>query len=369
MLALARSLGFDLAGVAPAAPSERTERLAGWLARGYAGEMAWMARRAAERIDPRRAMPEARSIVCVALVYGDAGEMPDAPRPPGTARVARYARGDDYHDVLGARLRALAAALGPLAGRPVRARTYVDTGPVMERAHAAQAGLGWIGKNTCLIHPALGSWLFLGVALTDLALEPGEPMPDHCGSCRACLDACPTDAFPAPYVLDATRCLSYTTIELRGPIPQAQREGQGAWVFGCDVCQEVCPWNTRARRVVPADPLGLRARLAPRPGWRAPQLAWLLELTEDAWLRATRGSALRRARHRWLLRNALVAAGESGDPALAPAVRRHAEGADPLLAEHARFALARLARAPGAVAAHTPSAHQSPAGRFLNDGV
>ena len=303
--------------------------------------MAWLARRLEERVDPRRVLPGARSLVCVALVY--AGEEPEPPATGrGGARVARYARGDDYHDVLGARLRTLADALPSLAGAPVASRSYVDTGPVLERAHAARAGLGWIGKNTCLIHPDLGSWLFLGVVLTDLALEPGEPLADHCGSCRACLDACPTAAFPEPYVLDATRCLSYATIELRGAIPEALREGQGAWVFGCDVCQEVCPWNTRSRRRVPADPLGLRARLAPRAEWRAPSLAWLLGLAEEDWLRHTRGSALRRARHRLLLRNALVAAGLSGLAELRPEVARHAAGGDPLLAEHARWALARL---------------------------
>jgi epoxyqueuosine reductase len=360
VLALARGLGFELAGVAPAEPSERTRFLGEWLARGFGGEMAWLARRAEERIDPRRLLPGARSLVCVGLVYAREEEV--APQP-GSARVARYAQGDDYHEVLGARLRTLADALPALAGRAVATRTWVDTGPVQERPHAARAGLGWIGKNTCLIHPELGSWLFLGVALTDLALEPGEPLADHCGRCRACLDACPTQAFPEPYVLDASRCLSYATIELRGPIPEALREGQGAWVFGCDVCQEVCPWNARVRRRVPADPLGLGARLAPRTEWRAPDLAWLLGLAEGDWLRATRGSALRRARHRLLLRNALVAAGHSGDPSLRPAVARHADGPDPLLAEHARWALTRLPLAPGGEAGEG----LGPAGARLDD--
>lgn len=308
-------------------------------------------------------LPGARSVVCVALAYdrepgpsgapstsgspppGGVPPVRDAPLP-GIARIARYAQGDDYHDVLGARLRTLADALPALAGHPVETLTYVDTGPVQERAHAARAGLGFVGKNTCLIHPELGSWLFLGVALTDLALEPGEPLDDRCGSCRACLDACPTDAFPEPYVLDATRCLAYATIELAGAIPPPLREAQGAWVFGCDVCQEVCPWNRRPRRRVPGDPLGLGARVAPRAAWRAPTLAWLLALGEEDWLRATRGSALRRAEHRRVVRNALVAAGESGDPSLRPALVRHAEGADALLAEHARSALARLEARP-----------------------
>jgi epoxyqueuosine reductase len=275
-----------------------------------------------------------------ALVYGR--DEPGAPSGEPAGRIARYARGDDYHEVIGSRLRSLVDALAPLAGHPVRARSYVDTGPVQERAHAARAGLGWIGKNTCLIDPALGSWLLLGVVLCDLPLEPDAPEPDRCGSCRACLDACPTAAFPEPYVLDATRCLAYTTIELSGPIPEALRAAQGDRVFGCDVCQEVCPWNARPRRRVPADPLGLGTRLAPRDEWRAPTLGWLLARGEADWQRATVRSALRRARHRQLLRNALVAAGNRRDPTLIPAVERFAAGADPLLAEHARWALDRL---------------------------
>lgn len=339
---VAVALGFDLAGVAPAEPAPRAGFLREWLARGHAGEMAWLARRVEERIDPRRVLAGARSVIALGLVY-DPGDPPPEPAGAAAARVSRYAGGEDYHDVLLERVRAFEAALPALVGRPVRTRGYVDTGPVQERALAARAGLGWIGKNTCLIHPRLGSWLFLAVVLTDCELAPDEPEPDHCGSCRACLDACPTQAFPEPYVLDATRCLSYTTIETRGAIPEALREGHGAWVFGCDVCQEVCPWNRRERRERPGDPLGLRALLAPRPEWRRPALAWLLALDETAWRQAARGTALKRARWRGLVRNALVAAGNSGDAALAPLVRAHAEGADPLLAEHARWALARLA--------------------------
>jgi epoxyqueuosine reductase len=335
---LARALGCDLVGIAPAEPSARTRYLSDWLAKGYGGELGFLARRAAEREDPRLVLAGARSVIAAALLY----ERPVADEDAEGAGIARYARGDDYHEVLGARLRSLADALAPLAGRPVRERVFVDTGPVMERAHAARAGLGWIGKNACLIHPRLGSWLVLGVVLCDLALDPDDAEPDHCGSCRACLDACPTAAFPEPRVLDATRCLAYTTIELEGTLPVSLREAQGTRVFGCDVCQEVCPWNADARRELPPDPLGLGTRLAPRPEWRAPTLAWLLSLDEDAWQRATVRSALRRARHRMLLRNALVAAGNSADASLIPAVERHAAGGDALLAEHARWALERL---------------------------
>jgi epoxyqueuosine reductase len=338
--AAARALGFDLVGIAPAGPPPHAEFLREWLARGYAGEMAWLERRASEREDPRRVLPGARSVVVVAVIYDDDRIPPG--EAPARGRIARYAGGDDYHDVLGGRLRLLEDEIAALAPE-VRTRRYVDTGPVLERPLAARAGLGWIGKNTLLIHPRLGSYLFLGVVLTDLALLPDAPEPDHCGSCRACLDACPTDAFPEPYVLDASRCLSYTTIELRGPIPEPLREGQGGWVFGCDVCQEVCPWNTRGGRRVPPDEAGLRRALGPRDSWQAPSLHELLALEPEAFAEAARGTALRRTKWRGLLRNALVAAGNSGDPTLAPALAGHAAGDDPLLAEHARWALERLA--------------------------
>jgi epoxyqueuosine reductase len=339
-LALGLAMGFDRVGVSPTEPTPQTEFLRRWVARGFAGEMDYLVRRLEERVDPRRVLEGARSIVAVSLVHDPGIE--ESPREPASGTVARYAGGDDYHRVLRERLRDYEAGLRILAGRPIRTRSYVDTGPVLERVHSARAGLGWIGKNTCLIDPELGSHLFLGVVITDLALRPNAPEPDHCGSCRACLDACPTRAFDAPYVLDATRCLSYLTIEQRGAIPESMREAQGNRVFGCDVCQEVCPWNSRSRRRVPPDPLGLRERLAPRSEWRAPALDWLLSLDQESWRRATRRTAMRRAGLRGLLRNALVAAGNSGDPALIPAVRRHAAGDDPLLAGHADWALARI---------------------------
>jgi epoxyqueuosine reductase len=340
--ALGLAMGFDRVGVSPAEPTPRTEFLREWVARGFAGEMDYLARRLEERVDPRRVLEGARSIIAVALVHDPPIE--EASRGGTVATIARYAGGEDYHEVLRERLRGFEEGLQGLAGRSIRSKSYVDTGPVLERVHCARAGLGWIGKNTCLIDRELGSHLLLGVVITDLALRPSSPEPDHCGTCRACLDACPTRAFVAPYVLDATRCLSYATIEQRGPIPEPMREAQGNRVFGCDVCQEVCPWNSRSRRRVPPDPLGLRERLAPRSEWRAPALEWLLSLDEEGWRRATRGTAMRRPGLRGMLRNALVAAGNSGEPALIPAIRRHAGGGDPLLAAHAAWALARISR-------------------------
>jgi epoxyqueuosine reductase len=336
---LALAVGFDLAGIAPAEPTRETEFLREWIARGYAGEMDYLERRVELRVDPRRVLEGARSVLVVGLVY-DPG--PREEPLAGEARVARYAGGEDYHEVLWERLRALEAGLETLGAEPVRTRSFCDTGPVSERVFAARAGLGWQGKNTCLIHPRLGSYVFLGVVLTDLELAPGEPEPDHCGSCRACLDACPTQAFPEPYVLDATRCLSYATIESRGPIDAELRHDQGDWVFGCDVCQEVCPWNLRRGRTLPADPLGLRERLAARPEWLQPSLRWILELTEERWRDATKGTALRRSKFRGLVRNALIVAGNSGQRELLPLLRKWERSEDGLLAEHAGWAAARL---------------------------
>lgn len=341
---LALAVGFDLAGVARAEPTPESGFLREWIARGFGGEMHYLERHLEQREDPRRLLEGARSVVAVGLVY-DPGR--GAGPAPGTGRVARYAGGEDYHEVLWGRLRALEAGLEALVPGPVRTRSFCDTGPVQERVFAARAGLGWIGKNTCLIHPRLGSYVFLGVVLTDLALAPGEREPDHCGSCRACLDACPTQAFPEPGVLDATRCISYTTIEARGPIAADLRSDHGDWLFGCDVCQEVCPWNLRSRRRIPPDREGLRERLRPRAAWRQPPLQWILDLDEEAWRAATRRTALRRSKYRGLVRNALVAAGNSGRAELIPSVRRHASSDDPLIAEHARWALDQLARKRG----------------------
>jgi epoxyqueuosine reductase len=341
------ALGLDAVGFAPARPTPRTRFLREWIARGYAGEMHYLERRLEERVDPRAVLPGARSLVVVGLVCPE----PGAATPPGSdpategaarGRVARYAVGDDYHEVLLDRVRALEAALSVLADAPVRSRSYVDTGPVAERAAAEAAGLGWIAKNTCLIHPELGSHLMLGVVLCDLPLSGDPPVADHCGTCRACLDVCPTNAFPEPYVLDATRCISYATIESRGAIPEPLREAHGGHVFGCDLCQTVCPWNRSRPRAPLADPLGLRARLEARPEWRSPTLAWLLGLDEQRFARATRRSAIRRPGWRGLVRNALVAAGNAGDPALREAIERHARGPDPMLREHAEWALRRL---------------------------
>jgi epoxyqueuosine reductase len=304
--ARASDLGFDLCGVAPAAGFPELSRLREWLDRGYAGEMEYMARSAKRRADIRAVLPSARSVIVTATNY-------NVDRPYSTewcdssrASIARYAWGDDYHDVLRSRLDALLEWMRVHHETDFEARVYVDTGPVQERVYAQYAGIGWIGKNTCVINPALGSWLFLGEIVCSLSLEPDTPAIDQCGTCTLCLEACPTGAIVEPSVLDATRCLSYLTIELRGAIPEGQRDALGGHVFGCDICQEVCPWNASA--AVSSDP-----SWQPRSVLDRPKLV-------DLWLRSdeelngiARGGPLTRPKLQGLRRNLAVALGNSQD--------------------------------------------------------
>ena len=332
--ATALEAGFDLAGVARADAPRELSFFAEWVAHGYAGTMAYLSSQAERRGDLRIAFPWARSVLSVALQY-------DTPHPYSTDApgdrgwIARYAWGDDYHDVMKTRLDAVVLRLAEAIG-PFHARTYVDTGPIAERAYAAAAGIGAWGKNTCLLHPDHGSWFFLGEVVTDLDLEPDAPRPDMCGTCTACLDACPTDAFPAPYVLDATRCISYLTIEVKGAIAEDQREGMGRHVFGCDICQDVCPWNRKRRQTG-------EAPFEPRPGFVAPDLEELAGLDAAAFSERFRRSPVKRAKRRGLLRNVAVALGNSQDRSRRPLLERLSQDDDPVVREHALWALRRLA--------------------------
>lgn len=330
----AYALGFDLVGIASLGMVDTADAYATWLARGYAGTMAYLERGAATRRDTRLPFPGARSAIVVAMDYGG-GE------PPGP--VARYARGDDYHDVMTGKLRALHRWLEAEVGYAVRGKPYVDTGPILERDLARRAGLGWFGKNTNLIHPWLGSYLFLGALFVELDLERDEPFAtDHCGTCTRCLEACPTDAIVAPGVLDARRCISYLTIELRGAIPEDLRQPIGGLLYGCDICQEVCPWNGKFARALPdASPFAPRAVVAGRD---ARALAReILAMDEETYRAAFRRSAMKRAKLAGLKRNAAVVLGNVGTADDLPALEAARGDPDPVLREHVAWAMAQIA--------------------------
>ena len=373
----ARDLGFDLCGVAPVygAPGNLAElqHLPEWLACGHAGEMNYLH-------DPRRAHPSlamdaARSLIVVALNYNSAHPYSTAAASPDADSlrgwISRYAWGDDYHETLWGKLNALVAAMHTQWPEPFDARAYVDTGPIVERVAAKYAGLGWLAKNTCLINQDIGSWLFLGVIITTLDLAPSlapsdSPAPDRCGTCTLCLDACPTQAFPVPYVLDASRCISYLTIELRTAIPEDLRAPMGNAVIGCDICQDVCPWNRKSpittiaafqpreiaatgngnEKIVNAEEKSEHAATL-----FAPELEWLAGLTQKDFSATFRNSAVKRAKWRGLVRNACVALGNSNLSRESPAYTRiiallenlsTSPDSDPLIAEHAQWALTRL---------------------------
>ena len=331
--ARARELGFGRAAIGPASPPDHAAAFEAWLDAGHAGSMAYLERSRDKRRDPGGVLPGARSVVACALGYFQGAEA------AGPAGVARYAWGDDYHAVMESRLRALADTIADLVPG-AESRTYVDTGPLLERDLAARAGLGWIGKNTMLLHAELGSFFFVGTVLTTAEIETDAAVPDRCGTCTRCLDACPTGAFVGPYVLDARRCIAYLTIEHRGAIPSELRGGVGGWVFGCDVCQDVCPWNRHA-------PVGAEPAFQPRPH---PALADLLALDETAYQEAYRGSPLKRARREGLARNAAVVLGNRARPEDEPALLQALGHAEPTVRGHAAWALGRHGTARGCAA-------------------
>ncbi len=370
----ARAVGFDLCGVALVEQLAELANLPEWLTRGYAGEMNYM--HDPRRADPALVLEGAHNLIVVALNYNSA--LPYSTESAAVATnesprgwISRYAWGDDYHEVLHDKLETLLAAMRLEFAEPFGARVYVDTGPVAERVAAKYAGLGWLAKNTCLINEDLGSWLFLGVILTTLDLAPTlapaeAPPADLCGNCTLCLDACPTQAFAAPYVLDARRCISYLTIESRGAIPEDLRPLMGNAVFGCDICQDVCPWNRKAPATLakefmprevpaPAGSADVDARISnaeSRFSTFAPQLESLAALSQRDFSELFRASPVKRAKWRGLVRNACVALGNaqlSRDSAASrralATLERLASSDDALIAEHARWALARLTRA------------------------
>jgi epoxyqueuosine reductase len=349
----AEDAGFELCGVAPTSHAPELDHFPAWIASGHAGEMKYMEARD-ERGDLKRASlarvaPWARSVVVCAINYNTAQlystEFDDG-NPDNASRgwISRYAWGrEDYHEAVLRRLRqvedalrrAAAADVSPESAAEIVTRSYVDTGPIVERVFAKYAGVGWIGKNTCIINQKKGSWLFLGVILTSLELEPDLPAPDRCGTCTRCIEACPTDALIAPYQLDSNLCISYLTIEKRGEIPEEMRADMGRHVFGCDICQDVCPWNRKA-------PATSAPEFAPRPELVNPALDWLAEISEEEFRRTFRGSPLRRTKRSGLRRNAVIAAGNSGDRNLLPMLEKLASDKDETVAATARWARQRI---------------------------
>jgi epoxyqueuosine reductase len=298
--AKARDLGFDLCGVAPAVDHAELRFFRDWIAHGYAGEMCYLARSADQRADVRRILPSARTVIATGTIYNTDRPYSTECAAPSRAQIARYAWGEDYHDVIGRRLRALVDWMRAASPEPFEARAYVDTGPVQERVYAQHAGIGWIGKNTCVINADCGSWIFLAEIVCSLPLEIDSPAFDRCGTCTLCLEACPTDALVAPGVVDSTRCISYLTIEHRSDIPPALHASLGSHVYGCDVCQEVCPFN--ARPAVSGDPAW-----QPRPVWDGIDVPAMSRMTDEELAAATRGSAMRRAKAAGLRRNIEIA--------------------------------------------------------------
>jgi epoxyqueuosine reductase len=329
----AYGLGFDLVGITTTGPTPTAGHFEQWLRDGHAGEMHYLERGAEKRRDTRLPVERAKSAVVVGLDYG--GREPGGP-------IARYARGDDYHEVMESRLQALHACVEEWVGAPIRGKAYVDTGPVLERDLGRRAGLGWFGKNSMLINPKLGSFFFLGVLLLDVELRPDAPFEaERCGTCTRCLDACPTHALIEPGVLDARQCISYLTIELRGEIPAALREPMGELLYGCDICQSCCPWNVRFSKALPNDsPYAPRAVLA---GKDARQLARdLLAMSQEQFSVSFRESPMKRAKLRGLKRNAAVVLGNIGTEADVDVLTRALDDPEPLVREHAAWALERV---------------------------
>jgi epoxyqueuosine reductase len=354
ILAEAERLGLDLVGIGEVGTPASAGRYQAWLEKGYQGEMAYLARpdAVARRGNLALILPDVRSVVAAGINYHSVPLPAELRDDPSRGIVASYAWGDDYHDVMTPRLRQLSEFITGQMRAPVASRAYVDTGPVLERDLAARAGLGFVGKNTHLIHPHFGSWLFLGELLLAADVTPGAPVNNAsyppqkgtCGRCTRCLDACPTSAFVEPYVLDARRCISYLTIELKGPIPRELRPLLGNRIFGCDICQEVCPWNRRFAQPT-AEP-----GFQPRPEGIAPRLLDLMALDEEGFRERFRQSPVRRAGRRGLLRNAAVALGNSGDPAAIPALVDALHDPEPLIRGHVAWSLGRMA---------TPEAHEA----------
>ncbi|HZQ69967.1 MAG TPA: tRNA epoxyqueuosine(34) reductase QueG [Terriglobales bacterium] len=342
----AREAGFELAGIAPVRDFPELQRFPNWIEAGHAGEMKYLEARdeagRLKRASLTNAVPWARSVVVCAINYNAAQPYSIEVSNPDRGWISRYAwTREDYHQTVLGRLRTVEGRIlefieSEAGGTPApRTWCYVDTGPVIERVYAKYAGVGWMGKNTCIINQKQGSWLFLGVILTSMELTPDLPAPDRCGTCTRCIEACPTDALLEPYRLDSNKCISYLTIEKRGEIPEKMRKGIGRHIFGCDICQDVCPWNRKA-------PVTSTEEFQPREGLVNPAMEWLAEISVEEFQKTFRGSPIRRAKRTGLRRNAVVAMGNSGSRRFARLLEKLSDDDDPIVAEHAQWAKKRL---------------------------
>jgi epoxyqueuosine reductase len=335
----AHDAGFELSGTAQLGDHPELARFSEWVDAGHAGDMKYLESRddsgLLKRSSPVETFPWARSIIVCAINYNTSRPYSTQAHEPNAGWISRYAWGqEDYHDAVMRRLRQVENVLKNTSPDTIT-RCYVDTGPIVERVYAKYAGIGWIGKNTCILNQQQGSWLFLGVILTSLDLPPDLPAADRCGTCTRCIEACPTNAFVGPYKLDATRCISYLTIEKRGSILEDLREGMGRHIFGCDICQDVCPWNRKS-------PVTGAQEFQPRDGLVNPALDWLANIGDEEFREKFRGSAIKRAKRSGLRRNAAIAMGNSEDQEFVPALENLKADDDPVVAESAKWALAKL---------------------------
>jgi len=343
ILSAGRAEGFDLVGISGVGDYAELAYFPTWIDEGRAGDMSYLAARSdsgeLKRARLANVAPWARSVIVCAINYNSAQPYSTEAPDPTRGWISRYAWTEtDYHDAILSRLRRFESHIARLAAEEClesRSWCYVDTGPLVERIYAKYSGIGWIGKNTCIINQQLGSWLFLGVILTSLDLAPSVPAPDRCGTCTRCIEACPTHAFSGPYQLDASRCISYLTIEKRGDIPEDLRAGMGRHLFGCDICQDVCPWNRRA-------PVGTASEFTPRPALINPPLTQIAAMSVEEFRETFRRSPVKRARFNGLRRNAAIAMGNSGNLQFTASLERLAQDDDPSVAEHSRWALEHL---------------------------
>lgn len=331
----AMDIGFDLVGVSPASSFPENQLYKEWLNKGFSGEMTYMERNSERRENIKEVLPDAKSVISCAINYNTDYPYSTDLSDKRKGWISRYAWGDDYHDIIKDKLQVLMDYISSQLPQKVTSKIYVDTGPVLERVYAKYAGIGWVGKNTCLINQEAGSWLFIGEIIADIDLDYDNPAPDRCGTCTRCIDACPTDALLEPYILDSRLCISYLTIELKNKIPLELRDGIGNNIYGCDICQDVCPWNKRAS-------ISANKEFEPREGLYNPDLDHLSTLSPEEFRAIFKGSPIKRTKRRGLLRNIMIAMGNSGEKAFIPHIKECLQDEEPLVRAHAVWALWRI---------------------------